>query len=424
MTIQLVRERKAKAFKGLEDIMAKSPEGKLDADQKRQYDAFFADLKEAKEDEQRILDFQEMQAQQRGNRAQQREQEERQNRNTGDESPADIKKKKRQAFVQYLRGGFNAINPELRNYYSTTESPFDTRGTDSQKTTPDSAGGYLIDSELASEIQLGEIFVSDMERACTVITTQTGNIINFPKIDDTGTDGSLSSEASRDSADIAVSDMTVGNTAISSYLYHSGWVTMSMEAARDIEYSLNSWLLPQLGQRCNRAKNAHLTTGTGTNQPKGIVTAATSGKTAASATAITHGELMDLFRSVDKAYRDNPKSAWMCNDAIEGSIIKLGLTAAQDFNPVEVRNNGDVYIMGKRVYSNKDMASSLAANNKVLLFGDFGQYIIRKVANPSILFTDQAFIKRLQYGYLGYERLDANFVGATNSIKYLQMASA
>ena len=423
--IQEARTRKAKAFQGMKSLMSTN-KGQLDADQQRQYEGFEKDYNAANAEIDRIEKFQQLEAQQRGNREQQREQDEREMRDNQELTKAEIAKRQKKAFLQYLgagtttrSGGVGNVDAELRQYLN-----FDQRGTTAQKTTPDSSGGYLIDEVLASSIELGQVFVSDMEQACTVITTPTGATINHPKIDDTGTDGALYTEASRDSTAIPVSDMTVGNTALGAYFYSSKWVKLTIEAAQDIEYSLNSFLLPALSERVNRGKNTDLTTGDGSGKPNGIITASSAGVTAASATAITHEELIDTFFSVDRSFRGGQKVAWMCNDAIEKQILKLGLTAAENFNPITFDAQGNIFIMGKRVWSNKDMASSLAANNKVLLFGDFSKYIIRKVSSPAIIFTDQQFIQNGQFGYMAYERVDGDFVGASACLKYLQMAAS
>jgi hypothetical protein len=56
-------------------------------------------------------------------------------------------------------------------------------------------------------------------------------------------------------------------------------------------------------ERIGRGTNQHFTTGTGSSQPQGIVTGATTGVTAAGVAAITADELIDLVHSVDPAYR-------------------------------------------------------------------------------------------------------------------------
>jgi HK97 family phage major capsid protein len=86
---------------------------------------------------------------------------------------------------------------------------------------------------------------------------------------------------------------------------------------------MESLLADLLGERLGRLANTQLTTGTGTSAPNGIITASSLGKTAASSTAVTSDELIDLIHSVDPAYRQSPKVAFMFNDLTLAAIRKL-----------------------------------------------------------------------------------------------------
>ena len=422
MDKQVFIQQRATAYNEMKSLMSRN-NGALTADEQTQYQKAEGDYQNAQRSLQRMEKFQVEQ----GQMEEQRQQREERQKPKAKKSKEERLALEKSGLVKYLSQRSHLITKDEREMMvqaGRNQSPRELRGTDAQKTTPGSAGGFLISEELFSSINLGREFVSDMEMACTVINTQTGRPINHPKIDDTGTDGAQYTEASRDSTAIPVADITVGNTQLNSYFYSSQWAKLTLEAVQDIEFSLSTWLIPLLMERINRGKNPDLTTGNGSGKPTGIITSSSLGKTAASATAITHEELMDLFRSVNKSYRTGSKVAWMCNDAIEGAILKLGLTAAQDFNPVRIDPNGAVFIMGRPVHSNADMASTLAADNKVLLFGDFSQYVIRKVQGTGIVFTDQQFIQNGHYGYMAYDRIDGDYVGAVAALKYLKMAAS
>ena len=59
------------------------------------------------------------------------------------------------------------------------------------------------------------------------------------------------------------------------------------------------------------------------HEPQGVVTGSTLGKTAAGVATITADELIDLFHSIDPAYRQSPRFRWMFNDATLKAIRKL-----------------------------------------------------------------------------------------------------
>ena len=78
-----------------------------------------------------------------------------------------------------------------------------------------------------------------------------------------------------------------------------------------------------LGERLGRRANLELTTGDGTGDPNGIVTASSAGKVAASTSAITWDEIIELEHSVDPAYRMGPKVCYMFNDNVLRDVRKL-----------------------------------------------------------------------------------------------------
>lgn len=412
MSKQSFIEMRAAAFNTMKEVRDQNQGvtiADLPEDGRAKYEKSLADFNKANEEIRNLEAFQKAQAQM-SEGTQERQYQ----------APANqtLLQERKAAFMNYLK------NPRALTERQREIMHMITRGTDAQKTTPDSAGGFLIDDELAGEINVQQLFVSEMEAACRVVTTNRGNDIKFPKVNDTGTNGTLSTEAARDSAAIAVADMTFEATTLGAYFYPSNWVKMTLELEEDIEFSLDSFLLPVLAERINRAKNVHLTTGDGSGKPQGLVTASAAGVTAASTTAFTHEELVELFYSVDRSYRDNQMSAWMMSDAVEKAVVNLGLTPAENFNPIRFDASGAMSIMGKPVYSNKDMATTIEASAKTMLFGDFGQYVIRKVQGTRIVDSRDAYIASGQLGYMAYERVDGKLIGPSSAIKHLIQAAA
>lgn len=311
------------------------------------------------------------------------------------------------AFNQYLRRGIHGVDARLK--------PFLTRGTNPQTTT-DAAGGYTIPEGWLGELDVAKEFVGMVEGVARVINTQTGNILPIPKVDDTATDAELQTEGSA----VTVADMTFGNTNLSAYTYAT-LVKVSEQLAADEDVDLASYLVELLGQRIARKSNIDLTTGNGSSKPNGVVTAATTGKTTASATAIADTELIDLFYSVDPAYRNTARSFWMMNDSVHANVRKLGLIAAENYNPITFNGEGTMFILGKEVKINQDM-ESIATGKATVLFGDFGGYAVRTVGSVGIKRLDQRFADELNIGYLAYKRLDGNLISGGAAIKKLVQA--
>ena len=262
-------------------------------------------------------------------------------------------------------------------------------------------------------------FIGEVEGVSRIFATSTGNILPIPKVDDTATNAELQTEGTA----TTVADMTFGNTDLSAYTY-STLLKVSEQLLQDEEVNLVGYLSELLGQRIARTTNAALTTGTGSSQPNGVITAATSGVTAASATAITHEELINLFYSVDPSYRMGSKVAFMCNDAVHSAIRKLGLTAAENYNPITFGADGTMFILGKPVMINQDMAATLEIDAKTVLFGDFNGYAVRTAGGVNVRRLNERYGDELNVGFIAYRRVDGNLISAGAPLKYLQQAAS
>ena len=317
------------------------------------------------------------------------------------------KQSRSDVFNKYLRYGMQELNREERYLL---------RGTNPQ-TTSDSAGGYTIPEGWTGELDWAKQFIGEVESVARVFSTATGNTLPIPKVNDTAVDAALQTEGSA----TTVADMTFGNTDLSAYTY-STLVKVSKQLLQDEEVNLIGYLTELLGQRIARATNAALTTGDGSSKPNGIITAATVGKTAASATAITHEELIDLYYSVDPAYRMGNSCYYMMNDAVHAAVRKLGLTAAENFNPITFASDGTMFILGKEVKINQDMASAISTGNKTILFGDFSGYAVRVAGGINVLRMDERYADELNVGFIAYKRVDGDLISAGAPLKVLQQA--
>jgi HK97 family phage major capsid protein len=185
---------------------------------------------------------------------------------------------------------------------------------------------------------------------------------------------------------------------------------------QDSIFNMESLLGTLLGERLGRIANAQLTTGTGSSAPNGVVTASTLGKTAAATAAITADEIIDLKHSVDPAYRVGPKVRFMFNDSTLAAIRKL-----KDGQGNYLWNMGNIQqgvpgnLLGYNYSINQAMAT-LATAKKVVLFGDFSKYYVRKVGSPVIGVMRERFWPDL--GIAGLIRFDGE-LGDTAAIKHL-----
>lgn len=309
------------------------------------------------------------------------------------------------------------LEPEEREVLKKGKTTFEQRA---QTAGTNTAGGYTVPTELASILvramkAWGPMYDEDI---CTTLNTASGNAIKVPTVDDTAVTAVAHTEATA-LTDDGSKDVTFGQKSLDAFAFDTEFVKWSWELDSDGIFNMETLLGDLLGERLGRIANLQLTTGSGAGAPNGIITAASNGKTAASATAIASDELIDLLHSIDPAYRMSPKCRWMFNDTTLAAIRKL-----KDGQGNYLWQMGDVTagqpgtLLGYKYSINQAMAS-IATTNKTVLFGDFGKYFVRKVGSPVIGVLRERFWPDL--GIAGLIRFDGE-LGQSGAVKYLTQA--
>ena len=277
-------------------------------------------------------------------------------------------------------------------------------------------GGYLVPQGFVNALEKAMKWYGPMLQVADIIQTDNGAPLPWPTLNDTGAIGELLGENTAATVDAST---PFGSKTLGAYIFSSKSLALSIALLQDSAFD-ESILVDMLAERLGRVLNTFMTTGTGTSQPAGVVTGATSGKvgTAGQTLSVIYDDLVDLLHSVDPAYRNNPKALWMMNDLSVGVIRKIKDTTGRPIWEPSIATDKPDTILGKPVYVNNDMAT-MAANAKSILFGDFSKYKIRRVRDVQILRLTERFAEKLQVGFLGFVRADGAVMNAgTNPIKY------
>lgn len=293
------------------------------------------------------------------------------------------------------------------------------RGTNNQSTTT-TLGGYTIDPDLFPEIVYAMKDFSGILQAARVINTTGGNVLYVPTVDDTATEANLITEGSA----ITVQDLTFAQKQLDAYKYASQ-MKISWELMQDSAFNMDAELRSAFGPRFGRALNSSCTTGTGTSQPNGVVTASTLGKTAAATTSFTFAEITDLIHSVDPAYRTSATCGFMFNDVVLAAIKKLAIGSGDNRSLwlPSWREGEPDRIEGYRYWINQAMDATIDAASKIMLFGDYQYYVIRMVQELLTLRLNERYADNGLIGYIGYMRWDGECVN-TAAIKHMLTAAS
>ena len=212
-----------------------------------------------------------------------------------------------------------------------------------------------------------------------------------------------------------------GTVALGAFTYTRGLVRLSQELMQDTAFDLSGFLTRVFGERLARVVNTHCTAGDGVAKPSGVVTEATLGVTAASATEFTADELMDLEHSVDRAYRLNAR--WMMSDDALRVVKKLKDGAGRYLWLASPADGEPDTILGHPYTINQDVPA-IAPSAKSILFGDFSKYYIRRITGARVLRLVERYADYNQIAFVAFQRWDGALIDAgTHPVKYLAMHS-
>src|SRR5690606_12050615 len=166
-----------------------------------------------------------------------------------------------------------------------------------------------------------------------------------------------------------------------------------------------------LADRILRGTNEDLTTGSGSGEPNGLLTAAAYGNTVAGA-SVVDSDISELYSRVSAWYRNRPDALWLLH-----STTLKHLMDQQDGTTYRLRSLWvDGTLLGHRVVENEDFPS-FATGGKLIAFGDFSKYVIRSTPQRVKRFRER-HADSDQSSFATILRIDGDLVDP-NAIKYL-----
>lgn len=293
--------------------------------------------------------------------------------------------------------------------------------TGAQSTT--TTGGYTVADGAMQALEVSMLAFGGMRQVASIYRTATGGPLPFPTVNDTAQKGRLLAE----NTTATETEMTFGQMVLDAYKYSSDYVLASVEFLQDTSIDAGAFLGSALGTRIARLQNDHFTTGTGSSQPNGIVTAAGNSSVTLSGTAtVSYDNIVDLIHSVDPAYRNNAR--FMFHDGALKMLKKVKVLQYSGdtvgvplWQPSLVAGQPDM-IHGYSYVINQSMATP-ATGVKSILFGDFSKYIIRDVRDITLMRLDERFAELHQVAFLAFARSDGDLLDAgTDPVKYATQA--
>ena len=208
----------------------------------------------------------------------------------------------------------------------------------------------------------------------TVLNTSGGENLQIPK-QTTFSTAALVSETSA----ISASEPSFGRVTLGAYKF-AHLIQVSNELLSDTGINIVDFLARQSGVALANGVGGYLATGTGSAEPAGITTGATSVAAAGSATIIAD-DIIDLYHAPATAYRNN--GAFLMKDSTLKAVRKLkDSTSAYLWQPGLTLGTPDT-LLGRPVFTDPNVAA-LGTGNKIAVFGDPRAFYVRMAGGVQV----------------------------------------
>ena len=311
-----------------------------------------------------------------------------------------------------------------------------------------SLGGYFVPKGFVYEVEEAMKYFGPMLLVAEIMDTATGQPLPYPTDNDTTVSGEIVGEGQQ----VTEKDVAIGQVLFGAWKFSTKMIKLSLELLQDSAFPMEAYLKKKMAIRLGRAQNTYFTTGSGTNQPNGIVTAtvaacgtpsatpgqsygtpliasgssSNTGGSETGGTSIGSKDLDNLEHTVDPLYRRG--AGYMFHDQTLRVVkVLLDKYGRPLWKPGLATGDPDT-INGYPYYINNDMTptpGTASAGNNTVLFGQLDKYVIRRVKELGILTLRERFADYGQIAYIGFARADGQLLDAgTHPVCYLQQASS
>lgn len=279
----------------------------------------------------------------------------------------------------------------------------------------DTDGGYLVPEEYDRRLIEGLEEENIFRKLGTTITTSGERKINIA--------GSKPAAAWIDEGEeLTFGDAKFAQINLDAHKLHVA-VKVTEELLYDNAFQLEKYILRQFSKALGNAEEDAFLNGDGVGKPLGIFAetgGAEVGVTAASATAITADEIINLVYSLKRPYRKNAK--FIMNDQTISLLRKLKDGNQAYLWQPSVQAGEPDRLFGYEVLTSP-YVPTVEAGKPVIAFGDFSYYNIGDRGTRSFAELKELFAGNGMVGFVAKERVDGKLV-LPEAIKVLKMKSA
>jgi len=286
----------------------------------------------------------------------------------------------KEAFFDMVRNGASGMSASSKKILASYRAA-QVEGTDSK-------GGYLVPTQIASEIITGLNAASWIRQLANVYSTANTTDIpidtGLPQFDWLG-EGSTYTEKEQTFGSVTIGAHKVG-----------GIIKVSEELLEDSAFNLEAHLIGKMQAGYEQAEEVAFLTGDGSGKPTGITVTAATGVTAAAADAITSDEVVEFVYALKARYRTD--AAIVASSAWVKAVRKLKDGNGQYLWQPSYQAGQPDMLLGKPLYESEHMAA-LTSGEKPAVIANWRYY---DIADRGGMFLQRLNEKYADEGMIGF----------------------
>ena len=276
----------------------------------------------------------------------------------------------------------------------------------------DTEGGYLVPDEFERTLVEALTEENIFRGLAKVITTSSGDR-KIPVVASKGTASWIDEEGTITDTDDAFNQVSIGAYKLATM------IKVSEELLNDSAFVLEKYISTEFARRIGNKEEEAFFIGNGSGMPTGLLAAtggAQLGVTAASATAITVDEVLDLFYALKAPYRRN--AIFLMNDSTVKAIRKLKDGQGQYLWQPSLQADTPDTILNRPIYTSA-YVPAIASAAKSIVFGDLSYYWVADRQGRVFKRLNELFAVTGQVGFVATQRVDGKLI-LPEAVKLLQ----
>jgi HK97 family phage major capsid protein len=316
----------------------------------------------------------------------------------------------------------DGLDKAFENYLRTGRPNDDIAGlqvTNAQQVGTDSEGGYLVPPGFLQRLVEVRKSFGGLANEVEEITTETGNVIEFPTLDDTASTGAITAE---EAAFADGTDLAFGTVSLGAHKYTAtgaGTTTplrVSVELLQDAAFDIAGHVAQALGTRIARKQAVDWVTGAGTTLPFGLMHAGLTTNVTTAESTLTYAKFLELEGALDPEYEASAswvmnKGTWQAIRGLTDGESGAGRPLILESAAAGIGGRPERSLLGYPVVIDQACVAYTAdgSTGHFAALGDLREaYVIRRVSNLVVVVNPWTRMNNGQVEYVAWERADGN----------------